>query len=100
MLYNIRSFDKLVDTALFQSGQPLLDQYIQRYASQDLKRQVSRVFIATPTNNTTQLAGFFTLSAGSIRCSDLPNSLAKKIAALPYTCGIDWSISSRLPFSR
>jgi GNAT superfamily N-acetyltransferase len=83
MLYNIRSFDKLVDTALFQSGQPLLDQYIQRYASQDVKRQVSRVFIATPTNNTTQLAGFFTLSAGSIRCSDLPNSLAKKLPHYP-----------------
>ena len=83
MLYNIRSFDKLVDTALFQSGQPLLDQYIQRYASQDVKRQVSRVFIATPTNNTNQLAGFFTLSAGSIRCSDLPNSLAKKLPRYP-----------------
>lgn len=83
MLYSIRSLDKLVDTISFQAGQPLLDQYIQRYASQDVKRQVAKVFIATPTDKTTQLVGFFTLSAGSISCSDLPDSWAKKLPRYP-----------------
>jgi GNAT superfamily N-acetyltransferase len=83
MLYRIRSFDKTVDIGAFQSGQPSLDQYIKRYASQDVKRHVARVFIATPTDNLNQLAGFFTLSAGSVSCADLPEGLAKKLPRYP-----------------
>lgn len=93
MLYRIRSFDKTVDIGAFQSGQPSLDQYIKRYASQDVKRHVARVFIATPTDNLNQLAGFFTLSAGSVSCADLPEGLAKKLPRLSCPRGFDWSLS-------
>lgn len=81
--YNIRPFDKTVDTASFSCGQPQLDEYICRYASQDIKRNVARVFIATPVHDTDQLAGFYTLSAGSVSCSDLPLSLAKTLPRYP-----------------
>lgn len=82
-LYAIRSFDRAIDTASFRCGQPLLDEYIRRYASQDVQRNVARVFLATPENDSHRLAGFFTLSAGSINCSDLPESLAKKLPHYP-----------------
>ena len=82
-LYRIRAFDKDIDAASFHCGQPLLDEYIRRYASQDIRRNVSRVFMATPELDARRLAGFFTLSAGSVSCSDLPAALAKKLPRYP-----------------
>lgn len=82
-LYRIRPFDRAVDADSFRCGQPLLDEYIRRYASQDVRRNVARVFMATPETDSRQLAGFFTLSAGSVGCSDLPESLAKKLPRYP-----------------
>ena len=81
--YSIRSFDKDVDVASFECGQPPLDEYIRRYASQDVRRNVARVFMATPIGTPQLLAGFFTLSAGSIICTELPESLAKKLPRYP-----------------
>jgi len=60
-----------------------LDDYIRRYASQDVRRNVARVFIAVPENKPQQLAGFFTLSAGSVSCVSLPASLARKLPRYP-----------------
>lgn len=82
-IYHIRPFDNSVDTTSFSCGQPPLNEYIRRYASQDVKRNVARVLIATPEHNAKQLAGFFTLSAGSVSCSDLPASLAKTLPRYP-----------------
>lgn len=81
--YHLRAFDKSVDTNAFSCGNPQLDQYISRYASQDIKRNVARVFIATPEDDFAQLAGFYTLSAGSISCYDIPEALAKSLPKYP-----------------
>lgn len=48
-----------------------------------ISRNVARVFVATPENDPQQLAGFFTLSAGSVSCASLPESLAKKFPRNP-----------------
>jgi GNAT superfamily N-acetyltransferase len=82
MNYRIQTFDKTFETNQFCCGSQDLDNYIRRYASQDMKRNLTRVFVATPQNSNT-LAGFFTLSAGSVNCSDLPVELAKKIPRYP-----------------
>lgn len=81
--YRIRSLDNAVDAASFRCGQAILDEYIRRYAAQDVRRNVARVFIAVPESNPQKLAGFFTLSAGSVNCFDLPESLAKKLPRYP-----------------
>lgn len=82
-VYCIRAFDKAIDVASFDCGQPLLNEYIRRYASQDDRRNVARVFIATSENDSRRLAGFITLSAGSINCSELPEALEKKLPRYP-----------------
>ena len=81
--YRIRSLDAALDVAAFDCGQPPLDVYIRRYASQDVRRNVARVFVATPEDNTRRLAGFFTLSAGSVNCADLPDAFARKLPRYP-----------------
>lgn len=83
MPYCIRPFDKAVDATSFRCGEPLLDEYIRRYASQDVRRNVARVFIAAPEQAPGHLAGFFTLSAGAVNCSDLPESLRKTLPRYP-----------------
>jgi len=83
MIYHIRPLDASVNAADFQCGHEPLDDYIRHYASQDVRRNVARVFIATPENDPQQLSGFFTLSAGSVGCSSLPASLARKLPRYP-----------------
>jgi hypothetical protein len=50
----------------------VLDAYLQRYAGQDAKRGVARVFIALPPGEPRTVAGFYTLSAGSVATLALP----------------------------
>lgn len=81
--YRIRALDAALDVAAFDCGQPPLDEYIRRYASQDIRRNVARVFVVTPEGDTRCLAGFFTLSAGSVNCADLPDAFARKLPRYP-----------------
>ena len=81
--YIIKTHDGKLDAKSFACGQPSLDDYIRRYATQDIKRNLARVFIATPLDDLAYLAGFFTLSAGSVKCSDLPTTLARKLPRYP-----------------
>ena len=83
MAYHIRPLDAAINAASFRCGHEPLDDYIQRYASQDVRRNITRVFIATPDNDPQQLAGFFTLCAGSVSCSSIPASLARKLPRYP-----------------
>lgn len=81
--YRVRALDASVDVTAFRCGRSVLDEYIRRYASQDARRNVARVFIASPGDEARRLAGFFTLSAGSVGCSDLPDSLARGLPKYP-----------------
>lgn len=83
MDFKIRALDTSVNTDDFRCGSEPLDNYIRRYASQDVRRNVARVFIATPASDSQCLAGFFTLSAGSVSCSSLPAALARKLPRYP-----------------
>lgn len=83
MAYHIRALDSSVNTSDFECGNESLDDYIRRYASQDVRRNIARVFVATPEDDSLQLAGFFTLSAGSVGCSSLPPALARKLPRYP-----------------
>ncbi len=83
MAYRIRPLDAAINAADFRCGHKSLDDYIRRYASQDVRRNVARVFVATPENEPQRPAGFFTLSAGSVSCSSLPATLASKLPRYP-----------------
>lgn len=86
------------DTESFQCGSEPLDNYICRYASQDMRKNVARVFVATPENNPQQLAGFFTLSAGSVSCSSLPEPLMRKLPRYPVPVALIGRLAVDLTF--
>ena len=81
--YIISAHDGKMDAKAFSCGQSVLDDYIRRYALQDVKRDLARVFVASPEDDSTCMAGFFTLSAGSVSCSDLPEKVARKLPRYP-----------------
>lgn len=83
MAYRIRAFSAGIDTDCFRCGQTALDEYIRRYASQDAKRGLARVFAAMPDAEPRRLAGYFTLSAASVGAADLPESLRRKLPRYP-----------------
>lgn len=97
-VYRIRPLDRNVDTAGFRCGQSTLDDYIARFASQDERRGVARVFIATPEDDGRCLAGFFTLSAGSVGCCELPAGLARKLPRYPVPVALIGRLAVDLRF--
>nr|WP_328983780.1 GNAT family N-acetyltransferase [Thiorhodovibrio winogradskyi] len=48
-----------------------------------MRRGIARVFVATPPDETIRPAGFFALSAGSIRAETLPPEIARKLPRYP-----------------
>jgi ribosomal protein S18 acetylase RimI-like enzyme len=80
---HIRALDKQADTTTFSCGQSALDGYIHRYASQDVRRNVARVFIACPQDAPQSLAGYYTLSASNVQCTGLPAAIARKLPQYP-----------------
>ncbi len=83
-------------TSGFECGEPGLDIYLQRYATQDIKRGVARVFVASPVAAPTTVAGFYTLSAASISAENLPDVLRKKLPRYP----VPVALLGRLAVSR
>ena len=83
MAYRIRPLDADAQTADFACGEKALDEYLQRFASQDIKRGVARVFVASPVETPQMAAGFYTLSAASIAAQTLPEKWRKRLPRYP-----------------
>ena len=83
MNYQIGALGAEAQTADFACGEPVLDQYLQRYARQDIKRGVARVFVATAEPQPAEVLGFYTLSAASIAADTLPENWRKRLPRYP-----------------
>lgn len=66
----------------FDSGSPALNDYLARQVRQDVRRRITTCFVAIESA-TGRLAGYYTLSAGSVSLVDLPQSVAKKLPRYP-----------------
>ena len=84
----IRPLDNVHDKPGFQSGVVSLDTYIKKQASQDVKRRVSRVFVATRVDQPNSILGYYTLSTLSIELSRLPQALARKLPRYPVPAAL------------
>ena len=61
----------------FDCGKDLLNGYIHKNASQDVKRKLSACFILADENNIVK--GYYTLSSSSIQRDQLPYEIIKKL---------------------
>lgn len=72
------------DRTAFSCGQADLDDWFQRRATQDERRNSARVFVAS--DDSLGVVGFYSLSSFTLTLTDLPDEIARKLprhAAIP-----------------
>ena len=79
--YRIESLKASHDRAAFRCGVPELDNYLHRQAGQDARKKVAAPFVMLDQKGL--IAGYYTLSAYSVRLRELPQSVAKKLPRYP-----------------
>lgn len=67
----------------FNSGQPALDKFLKQYARQNQKKGLSRTYIASPEEDTTVIAGFYSISMAQIEYESLPEPSRKGMPRYP-----------------
>ena len=82
MTFTIEALARHHDRSRFRCGSDPLDHYLRHQASQDARRNVSRVFVAMP-DALQEVAAFYTLSAGSVERETLPQSAMKRLPRYP-----------------
>ncbi|MDO8992895.1 GNAT family N-acetyltransferase [Daejeonella sp.] len=73
--------EKQHDQERFNSNTPLLDEYIKKQASQDVKRDLSACYVLQ--DNEGIVLAYYTLSSNSIQREGLPVELLKKLRLPP-----------------
>lgn len=71
------------DRKRFDCGVEVLNDYLVRVASQDIKRKAAAVFVLSPAEETCRIAGYYTLCSTSIALTHLPQTLIKKLPRYP-----------------
>lgn len=72
----------------FHCNVEALDQYLHKQAGQDIRRRISRIFVAVLPDNPKEVMGYYTLSSLSIRLEQLPQKLARKLPKHPVPAAL------------
>ena len=83
----IEPLDRGHDRAAFSCGEPALDSYLRRQASQDVRRRVAQIFVALG-DAPGQIAGYYSLSAASFEKEELPTEPAKRLPHYPVPAAV------------
>lgn len=79
----ICALDTTHDRPAFQCGNDQLDNYLKKQAKQDIKRRISRAFIASLPEEPSTVVGYYTLSTLSIELDQLPEETKRKLPRHP-----------------
>ena len=66
----------------FACGVDALDAYFARQATQDVRRRASACYVAVEAGSG-QVAGYYTLAAGGVPVTDLPEALTRRLPRYP-----------------
>ncbi len=70
------------DRTAFSCGEPALNAYLHRQASQDALRRIAQVYVAV-AEQPGEILGYYTLSAASFEKGDLSAALVKRLPHYP-----------------
>lgn len=79
----ITPLGKQHDRHAFDCGEDSLNQYLQRFARQDIQRQVNRVFVVSPSDDPDLIYGYYSLSASALVAASLPERLQRRLPRYP-----------------
>jgi GNAT superfamily N-acetyltransferase len=80
--HKIEPLGKKHDRVVFSCGIDALDTYLQKRASQEAKKKIATTFVMVESL-TSEVIGYYTLSATSILFTDLPDETARKLPKYP-----------------
>jgi ribosomal protein S18 acetylase RimI-like enzyme len=81
-LFRIEVLGSAHDRAGFSCGVAALDRYFREQVRQDMRRRATACYVAVEEGDA-NIAGFYTLAAGSVLLSDLPADLVKRLPRYP-----------------
>lgn len=67
----------------FECGEASLNQYLHQYASQDARRRINRVFVASSPDAPQPVIAYYSLSAGALAAADLPENFRRRLPRFP-----------------
>ena len=67
----------------FTCGVSALDTYLQKLASQDMKRGFATAIVARAETAPNKIIGYYTLSAASVLLNNVPEEMARKMSRYP-----------------
>ncbi|MBF6571161.1 MAG: GNAT family N-acetyltransferase [Candidatus Binataceae bacterium] len=71
------------DRSHFACGEPVLDEYLARFARQNHESGIAKTFVAVPGDKPRQVLGYYSISAGAIDRDNLPTHAAKRFPSFP-----------------
>lgn len=74
----------LHDRGAFDCGDEALNRFLKQQARQDQDRHVSVCWVLPHAENANIIRGYYTLSAYSVRLTDLPANLIRKLPRYPH----------------
>lgn len=83
MKLNIVPLGKQHERKSFNCGEASLNQYIQQFASQDVRRRINRVFVASSPDAPQMVIAYYSLSAGALAAADLPEEFRRRLPRFP-----------------
>lgn len=72
----------------FKCGFESLDNYLKRQAGQDIKRHISRVYVAAYVEMPEKIIGYYTLSSLSIELKHFPEKFLRKLPKYPVPAAL------------
>jgi ribosomal protein S18 acetylase RimI-like enzyme len=71
------------DRRQFDCGVSILNDYLAKYAKQDVKRKASAVLVLVERAEPKRVIGFYTLCATSVALAELPEEVTRKLPRYP-----------------
>ena len=74
------------ERAEFKCGVPQLDEYLQRFAVQQIRKGISNVYVLVDGETPRRILGFYSLNAAQLDGADLTPADRKKLPRYPIPC--------------
>jgi ribosomal protein S18 acetylase RimI-like enzyme len=80
--WRIELLDKHHQRGEFDCGEESLNTFLRAHAGQNARRDISRTYVALPAESDV-VAGYYTLSSGSVGFENLPDKAVKRLPRYP-----------------
>lgn len=86
MLEEQRLDSKRHRCADFDCGNPILNEYLARYASQHRRRGITQAYVLVDSDASDTVLGYYTLSAAQVDATEIAEAERRKLPCFPVPC--------------